>query len=223
MIMATKQLIKSDQLDRVVDQLVMFTGIEFLFDVNEKERKDMDRCFILLRDMAGYVKEKLATISESQNLMKDCVKLYTATNVQDVSLTENANVNLIEMAEEDPLITKDDKKYVKSSNLDSEERPAKKAKVQAKPPLKVPNNVKKPLQTTTNTTVFKPEWTDPKSLLFDINGDRLSDYLTPVDSSPSEAFCRACRANFSVGVKGVGQVYQHARGSQHRNSIKSLR
>merc|ERR1711862_757796 len=66
--------------------------------------------------------------------------------------------------------------------------------------------------------IFKTDWMDSKNLLFDINGDRLSDYLAPVSEDPSLAKCLACRTSFSISQQGVGQVYVHARGGQHKAS-----
>ena len=239
-IMETNRLIKVDQLNILLEQLVRPKGIDYKFVVEEKERKDVDRCFMMLRDMAGYVKEKLLSIEENQAIIGDSETCDTFVETKEdgqdhYNYGEGNDIDILnEMSEEKPVQHELNKKHLNLGNRkNGDERPAKKVKVATKTlhlapaePQNIQNKSKmpsQPLQSASNGNIFKSEWMDPKNLLFDINGDRLSDYLAPVDSSPSEAFCRACNCNFSVAMKGVGQVYQHARGAGHKKTVVTLR
>merc|ERR1712086_55400 len=226
-------LITVDRLDTVLDDLVRSTGIIYKFSVEEKEKKDVDRCFLMLRDMAGYVKEKLSSLGGKGDASTATVEDVAEVDgehdnfefVEENDIVDSDIVNAI--SEEIPVITEDKKRTMKQHSTKREEkRKAKKAKLETKTVMKTFDHTLEESDAATaptGTNVFKSEWMDPKNLLFDVNGDRLSDYLAPVTDSPSMASCLACRISFSISMQGVGQVYLHARGAGHKTSIARLR
>ena len=67
-------LLKVDKLEAMLGDLVRSTGIMYNFNLSEGEKKDVDRCFLMLRDMAGYVRDKLSHPEEKEskkNVVKD--------------------------------------------------------------------------------------------------------------------------------------------------------
>ena len=223
-------MIKAARLDVLLGDLVTATGIDYKFGVEDKERRDVDRCFMMLRDMAGDVKEKLTNMElqgEKSPAVVDVVDIeHDKFEFENEEIERNLKEideqidSLDEISEEKPLKKEHKKRHIKSKD---EKRKVKKPKVETKSIIKTFPQLEDEPKADAGRNVFKPEWMDPKALLFDVNGDRLSDYLSPIPSSPSLASCLACRSSFSVGGQGVGQVYSHARGAQHKDSISRLR
>ena len=225
-------LLKVDKLEAMLGDLVRSTGIMYNFNLSEGEKKDVDRCFLMLRDMAGYVRDKLSHPEEKEskkNVVKDDDTDVIAEE-QNFEFVEEVDIDALkEISEEKSVVSEKKKSKLYSTSIGVEERKkAKRVKVENKKStirttMKSIEDVNDVPNPNAGQNVFKSDWMDPKNLLFDINGDRLSDYLSPVNDDPSLATCLACRTSFSISMQGVGQVYAHARGGQHKASIARLR
>ena len=76
-------------------------------------------------------------------------------------------------------------------------------------------NIKRSLR----KTKFQPSWllkTDP-------NGDKVKDYLRPVEKKPYQAYCAADNSLLNIGTRGWSQIYDHAKKNKHKQNMKLRR
>ena len=170
---------------------------------------EIDKCFSLFKGMAEFLAGKIQKARSRASLEDNSIRMPT----NDVQINSPGNLDI----ETDDTITMTE---TNSDNYTTNEISFVNADVET-------NTARKRKKVTPKNTggshIFKAEWTDPNSLLFDINGDRLSDYIAEDPESSSLAKCNACMSSFSVSVLGVGQVFTHARRGDHKRAMTRYR
>ena len=57
----------------------------------------------------------------------------------------------------------------------------------------------------------------------DPNGDKVKDYLRPVEKKPYQAYCAADNSLLNIGTRVWSQIYYHAKKNKHKQNMKLRR
>ena len=69
------------------------------------------------------------------------------------------------------------------------------------------------LSNMSDKTVFNCSWTDKR-----LNPD-FADWIQPVKTSPTDAFCTACKVVINLSNMGRSALVSHSKGSKHKKTF----